>query len=756
MTYSSSQPPSRSTTGTCTRSRNARKLYAAPDKCEFYRTASEYLGHLVTPSGLSALPFKIEAVASWPPPRQVKDLRQFLGLTGFYRHFTQNYATIAAPLTDLLGPQPLQWSSRENQAFEGLKAALTNAPVLAFPDSTKPFVYGTDASDFAIGAVLQQDHGKGLQPIAFLSQKLTPHQVKYPVREKELFAIIEALCVWRHHLQGTAFTVKVLTDHVTLKYFTTQPKFSPCQVRWSELLTDFDLKIEHKPGRLNIVPDALSRCPDVKMLLFSALVDVAPTSDLITRIRMAYPQVPTTCHLIKTTSHANPAYRAMAGLLYHMDDSRYRLYVSDDAGIIRDILAHHHDHLSAGHPGQNRMERTLKQHFYWPGLHEGVSAYVRSCRHCQLHKSAAQPPAPQTTFPFPSQPFEEIALDWVGPLPVTPLGNDFLLNVTHRLTKFVVCIPCTQSMTKTQFAHALHHDLFCVHGSPRVVISDRDPRIDNDFIRQLEILQGISHRFTVAYRPQGNGQAKAINKEIITKLPMYCSDPSRAQDWDSTVRSAARAYNNTIHTAHGYTLFFLTHGYHPSSLYTLYWPSTQPPFPSSGTPAEVNDFRQHHAECLDLVCRHLTDDAAHRAQRHAAPMHRQPAFEIGDLVRISTVHLPRDPLDTKFSPWYLGPFVVSGHPSPNVYQIDFGAKFPNTHNHVNVDILRPYVQQSASRGLRPDEQDLPAIGGTGPDTEIESLVGRQRSRGRPRTDGRPHYTSIEFVSKTGICTTICG
>jgi hypothetical protein len=140
----------------------------------------------------------------------------------------------------------------------------------------------------------------------------------------------------------------------------------------------------------------------LKMLLFSALVDVAPTSDLISRIRMAYPQDPTACHLIKTTFHANPAHRAMAGLLYHIDDSRYRLY--DDAGIIWDILAHHHDHLNAGHPGQNRMERTLKQHFYWPGLHEDVSAYVRSCRHCQLHMSAAQPPAPQTAFPFPSQP----------------------------------------------------------------------------------------------------------------------------------------------------------------------------------------------------------------------------------------------------------------------------------------------------------------------------------------------------------------
>jgi hypothetical protein len=116
------------------------------------------------------------------------------------------------------------------------------------------------------------------------------------------------------------------------------------------------------------------------------------------------------------------------------------------------------------------------------------------------------------------------------------------------------------------------------------------------------------------------------------------------------------------------------------------------------------------------------------------------------------VHPPRDPLDTKVSPRSLGPFVLSGHPSPNVYQIDFGVKFPNTLNHVNVDILRPYIQPSTSRGLRPDEPDLTAIGGTGPNTEIESLVGRQRSRGRPRTDGRPHYQyRVRFQVRDSHC-----
>jgi hypothetical protein len=135
---------------------------------------------------------------------------------------------------------------------------------------------------------------------------------------------------------------------------------------------------------------------------------------------------------------------------------------------------------------------------------------------------------PQTTFTLPSQPFKENAPDRVGPPPVT-LGKDSLLNMTDRLTAFVVCIPCEQSMTKTHFAHALHHGLFCVHGSPRVIISDSDPHIDNDYMWQLETLQRVSHRFTVPANPKGNGQPEAINKAIVTRLRMHCSGPPRAQ-----------------------------------------------------------------------------------------------------------------------------------------------------------------------------------------------------------------------------------
>jgi hypothetical protein len=150
-----------------------------------------YLGHLVTQDSIQALPTKVKAISKWPQPTSVKTLRQFLSLTGFYRHFIKNYGDIAVPLTDLTGSTLWHWGSKQQAAFETLvlcRGALCTAPVLAYPDPDRPFVIGTDASGFAIGATLQQDHGKGLQPVAYLSHKLSEAQRKYPVQEKELLA----------------------------------------------------------------------------------------------------------------------------------------------------------------------------------------------------------------------------------------------------------------------------------------------------------------------------------------------------------------------------------------------------------------------------------------------------------------------------------------------------------------------------------------------------------------------------------------
>ena len=241
-------------------------LCAKESKCELFKFEIEFLGHHVGRNGLRVMPDKVEAVRRWQVPSNATELRGFLGLAGYYRRFVQGFSEIAAPLHALTqtkpGTPPFQWSEKAQLAFDTLKQRLQQAPVLALPDPDKPYVVHTDASDFATGAVLQQDHGSGLQPVAYLSHKMLPAECNYEVHDKEMLAIIKMLGEWRTYLQGRQpFTIKIKTDHNSLQYFMTKPELTGRQARWLEKLADFDFKIEYVKGTTNVVADALSRNP---------------------------------------------------------------------------------------------------------------------------------------------------------------------------------------------------------------------------------------------------------------------------------------------------------------------------------------------------------------------------------------------------------------------------------------------------------------------------------------------------------------
>jgi len=226
----------------------------------------EFLGHHVGRGGLRMMPDKVAAVQQWPQPKNAKELRSFLGLAGYYRRFVEGFSRIAAPLHDLTKTAdgaPFVWTALAQEAFERLKTALRVAPVLALPDPDRQYVVDTDASDFATGAVLQQDHGRGLQPVAFMSHKMSEAETRYPTHDKEMLAIISMLGEWRTYLQGRQpFTIRIRTDHNSLQYFMTQQSHSARQARWLDKLADFDFKIEYIKGPTNTVADALSRRPD--------------------------------------------------------------------------------------------------------------------------------------------------------------------------------------------------------------------------------------------------------------------------------------------------------------------------------------------------------------------------------------------------------------------------------------------------------------------------------------------------------------
>lgn len=236
-------------------------LYAKLQKCQLFKRSVTFLGHVLDENGLSMEQDKIKAIQEWPRPKNKKEILSFLGLAGYYRRFVKNFSQLASKMTELLKDKvQWNWSDVVEQSFLSLKRAITTAPVLRSPDQSKSFIVTTDASRFAVGAELSQEHEGKLYPVAFMSKKLSPAERNYPTHEQELLAVILAIHEWKCYLDGQKF--HVLTDHKSLIYLKKQSHLSPRQTRWMEFLSQFSFDIQYKPGHTNTVANALSRRND--------------------------------------------------------------------------------------------------------------------------------------------------------------------------------------------------------------------------------------------------------------------------------------------------------------------------------------------------------------------------------------------------------------------------------------------------------------------------------------------------------------
>ena len=229
------------------------------DKSNFFRKEVAYLGHIITTNGIKPNPDKIKTIKNFPIPKTVKEIKSFLGLLGYYRRFIDNYAKVTKPLTQCLRKGSKIDINDKNyiECFKTCKELLSNSPILQYPDFDKEFILTTDASNYALGAVLSQRTNNKDLPIAFASRTLNKHEENYSTIEKELLAIVWATKQFRPYLLGRNF--KIVTDHRPLVWLNSLKEPNQKLIRWKLKLGEYNYKIEYKKGNQNHVADCLSR-----------------------------------------------------------------------------------------------------------------------------------------------------------------------------------------------------------------------------------------------------------------------------------------------------------------------------------------------------------------------------------------------------------------------------------------------------------------------------------------------------------------
>uniref|UniRef100_A0A8C6XG21 ribonuclease H n=1 Tax=Naja naja TaxID=35670 RepID=A0A8C6XG21_NAJNA len=535
------------------------QLYVKLEKCLFFQTSIEFLGHIIAPEGIAMDPRKVEALCSWEPLRRVKDVQRLLGFANYYRIFIPGFAMLTFPLTQLLWKKVLfQWGPPQQQAFEALKKAFVTEPILRHPNPHRPFVVEMDTSNVAIGAVLLQAlvAGGTLFPCAYYLRKLNPSERNYTIWEKELLAIKAAFEAWRHHLEGPRHQIEVRTDHRNLEHLTTARKLNQQQIRWSLFFAWFNFHVTYIPSGHNRRADALSRKPE-----YLCPKDSPPSAD------------------------------GAASRKPWLQPRRVHLLVSS------------------------------------------------------------------TLYPLQTDHGGVISMDFLTHLPLS-YGFTTVLVVVDMLTKMAHFIPCRALPTARTTARLFVKHIFCLHGLPDRVVSDRGMQFTAQFWKSLMTALQVQVCLSSSHHPETDGGME----KVIGILGQYlrCFVNQRQTDWADYLALAEFAFNISQHTSTQVTPFYTNVGYHP-----WFFPLT----PSDSPVPEAQDFLSELYAVQQLVRQHLIQ--AKEDYKRYADRSRwvTPPLAVGDRVWLSTKHLPADRPVKKLAHRFVGPNPIEAVINPVAYRL---------------------------------------------------------------------------------------
>lgn len=532
-----------------------------PDKCRFLMTSVEYLGFEISNSTVKPGIAKTRAVREFDTPKSVHNIRQFLGLTGYFRHFVKNYSTIAKPLTDLTKKNVTwKWTEVEQEAFKQLKKVLVERPVLHLFDPKDHTEVHTDASSLGLAGILMQKlENDRLHPVDFFSRKTTLLESRYHSYELETLAVVESLKKFRVYLIGREFAV--VTDYNALKASSSKKHLLPRIARWWLQLQEFTFEVQYRPGNRMRHVDALSRNPALTeepaeesvMRIEEAywVLSAQLTDEKIQRIREVLSKPP-------DTDEARDIYKNSTlrdGRIYRITVKGLQWVVP--RGMRQQVVRAAHDDL--GHFGVEKTLRRVCEHYWFPRMRKYIEQYIGCCIGCIFGK---KPSGKKEGYLYPipkkAEPFDTLHIDHYGPLPKTSRGNLHVIVVVESFTKFVF-LKAVKS-TNAKYAVNFLREIFNLYGKPRVLISDQGSAFTSRRFQQFCRINKVKHVLNAVATPRANGQVERFNRTMKYALLTTCAEEDK---WNLCVGQIQFAINNVQSKATGKTASELLHGFRP-------------------------------------------------------------------------------------------------------------------------------------------------------------------------------------------------
>ena len=502
------------------------------DKCLFMQPTVTYCGYVITGDGIQPVAAKVDAIKNAPEPKNVSQVRAFLGMLNYYLCFLPDVATVLEPLHQLLRKgEKWKWLEEQQTAFDKAKELLQSADLLVHFDPEKELILETDASDYGVGAVLSHKMKNGTErPIGYVSRSLQEAERNYSTLEKEALAIIFGIKKFHQFLYGHLFTIK--TDHKPLEGLLSEKKGIPSQAapriqRWALTLSAYEYKISYKAGKSNCNADGLSRLP------LPVMPDSVPLPGETILLMEHLEGTPVHSGHIKEWTKRDPVLSqvrrytlegwpktANSEELTPYYTKRTELSVEDGCTLWgtrvivppqgrSKVLSELHE----AHPGESRMKALARSYVWWPGLDQDIVKKVKDCNKCQaIQKTPAE--APLHPWEWPGLPWSRIHVDYAG-----PCKGEMFLVVIDAYSKWLE-VHCMKSTTSSATIEKLR-EIFAIHGLPATLVSDNGSNFTSSEFEEFMKRNGIKHIKVAPYHPASNGLAERavrVFKEGFEKM----------------------------------------------------------------------------------------------------------------------------------------------------------------------------------------------------------------------------------------------